>query len=44
MEVRFEFCHDLGEFIGNIQIATVYVQEEFAILRTFQMDFKLAEE
>jgi hypothetical protein len=44
MEVRFEFCHDLGELIGSVQIATIYVQEEFAILGTFQMDFELAEE
>ena len=44
MEVGFEFGHDLGEFIGDVQIATIYVQEKFTILRTLQVNLELAEE
>ena len=44
MEVGFEFGHDLGEFIGDVQIATIYVQEKLAILGTLQMDLELSEE
>ncbi len=39
-----KLCHDLGQFINDVQISTIYVQEKFAILRTLQMDFELAEE
>jgi hypothetical protein len=42
MEMWIELCHDLGEFTGDVQIVTIYIEEEFAILRTLQMDLKLA--
>jgi hypothetical protein len=39
-----QLCHDLGEFTGDVQIATIYVEEEFAVLGTLQMDFELSKE
>jgi hypothetical protein len=44
MEMWIQLCHDLGEFTGDVQIATIYIEEEFAILRTLQMNLELAQE
>ena len=44
MEMWIQLCHDLGEFTGDVQITTIYVEEEFAVLGTLQMDFELSEE
>jgi len=44
MEMWFQLCHDLGELTGDVQIATIYIEEEFAILRTLQIYLELAEE